>query len=358
MAVPALKRLSASLFSALGHALDRSSEWVRQHPALAAWVFPSADAAQEYRKFNVWSFSRFSQQEQMLADGPRMAFYQEAIRRQVRPGDRVIDLGTGTGILAALASRQGAGHVYALDHSDILDHARELAAHNQLKSVDFIAIHSRDYTASGPVDVILHEQMGDFLFDEAMVANVSDLRDRLLKPGGRIVPSRFEFYCEPIKVRDDRRIPFIWELKVLGYDYSPLAWHRPQDPRYYRHNGTDLSLIEHFVGTPAPALTFDLHTVQVDQLPRELRLTRTVTHAGRIDGFVVYFRTLLDDDTALSSSPLDRGRAPHWGFPLLRIEHTPCAVGDQVELTLTVESWDQPDTWRWQHRVVPAGNPD
>ena len=358
MAVPVLKRLSAAIFSALGQALDGSAAWLRKRPALASWVFPAEDQASEYRRFNVWSFSRFSQQEQMLADGPRMAFYQEAIRREVRAGDRVIDLGTGTGILAALASRQGARQVYALDHSDILQHARELAAHNRLTAVDFVAIHSRDYDASGPVDVILHEQMGDFLFDEAMVANVIDLRDRLLKPGGRIVPSRFELYCEPVKVRDDRRIPFIWELKVLGYDYSPLAWHRPQEPRYYRHNGTDLSLIEHFVGTPSPALTFDLHTLQADQLPREIRLTRTVTHPGRIDGFVVYFRTLAGDDLALSSSPLDPGRAPHWGFPILRTEFTPCAEGDHVELTLTVKAWDQPDTWRWQHRIVPAGAPD
>jgi protein arginine N-methyltransferase 1 len=89
-------------------------------------------------------------------------------------------------------------------------------------------------------------------------------------------------------------------------------------------------------------------------LPRELRLTRTVTQAGRIDGFVVYFRTSVGDDAALSSSPLDRGRAPHWGFPILRTEFTACALGDRVELTLTVKAWDQPDTWRWQHRVVPA----
>jgi protein arginine N-methyltransferase 1 len=41
--------------------------------------------------------------------------------------------------------------------------------------------------------VILHEQMGDYLFDEAMVTNVCDLRDRLLKRGGLILPSCFDF---------------------------------------------------------------------------------------------------------------------------------------------------------------------
>ena len=73
----------------------------------------------------------------MLADEQRMAFYHNAINRHIKPGDRVIDLGTGTGILAAFASRQGAAQVYAVDHSSIIEHARELAAENGIENVDF-----------------------------------------------------------------------------------------------------------------------------------------------------------------------------------------------------------------------------
>ena len=34
-----------------------------------------------------------------------------------------------------------------------------------------------------------------------------DLRDRLLEPGGLILLSYFQFYCGPMTLRDDRRIP-------------------------------------------------------------------------------------------------------------------------------------------------------
>jgi len=115
----------------------------------------------------------------MLADRRRMDFYHAAIARHIHPGDRVIDLGTGTGILAAFASRAGAATVYAIDHSRILKRARKLAAHNGVANVEFIATHSKDFALAERVDVILHEQMGDWLFNEAMVANVIDLRDRL-----------------------------------------------------------------------------------------------------------------------------------------------------------------------------------
>jgi len=290
----------------------------------------------------------------MLADQPRMNFYHAAIERHVHPGDRVIDLGTGTGILAAFAAKQGAAKVYALDHSGILKHARRLAAHNQLKNVEFIATHSRNFEKSERVDVILHEQMGDFLFDEAMVTNVIDLRDRLLKPGGRIVPALFEFFCEPIKVKDDRHIPFIWELNVHGYDYSCMERNRPQDTQYYQLTSCDPTVIDHFLGKPEPALRFDLQTLQEADLPNQIVISRTVLNAGRLDGFAVYFRALVDGDLALSSSPLDAGRAPHWGFRILRTEAATFAKGDVVELTLTVEKWAKPDTWRWSQTKRPS----
>lgn len=350
-----LQRLSARGFSSLRRALARAGAWIDAKPRLAAWVYPAvAEKSPEakYREFNAGYFGQFSEQEKMLADGPRMNFYHAAIARRVQPGDRVIDLGTGTGILAAFAARRGAAKVYAIDHSDILQHARALAAHNRIENVEFVAVHSRDFTVDEEVDVILHEQMGDFLFDEAMVTNVIDLRDRLLKPGGLIVPSQFEFYCEPIKVRDERAIPFLWELNVHGYDYSCMEWSRPQAPGYYRHNSSDLGLVEHFLGEPRPALTLDLQTVQESALPREIRFSRLVVNAGRLDGFAVFFRARVDGDLSLSSSPLDAGRAPHWGFRILRADAEEFDDGDVIEVTLKVGEWSEPDSWRWSHRRV------
>jgi protein arginine N-methyltransferase 1 len=287
----------------------------------------------------------------MLADRQRMNFYRAAINRHIQPGDRVVDLGTGTGILAALASRRGAAQVYAIDHSPILEQARTLAAHNRLQRVEFIAAHSKEFSVAEPVDVILHEQMGDCLFDEAMVANVTDLRDRLLRPGGVILPSRFEFYCEPVKIRDGRLVPFLWELKVQGYDYSCLERNRPQDPAYYHLCSSDLGLVEHFLGEPQPALTVDLHTVTEAGLPRELRFRRTVVNAGRLDGYAVFFRARVDDDLALGSGP---HRAPHWGFRILRTDRDDFAAGDVIEVTLRVGRWPELDSWRWSHVKHPA----
>jgi protein arginine N-methyltransferase 1 len=328
---------------------------------VAAWFYPRDGKSEEarYREFNGWCFAQFSEQEKMLADKPRMDFYHTAIGRHIQPGDRVVDLGTGTGILAAFAARRGAAKVYAIDHSDILKHARTLAAHNRIKNVEFVAVHSKEFNLKERVDVIVHEQMGDYLFDESMVANVTDLRDRLLKPGGLILPSQFELYCEPIKIRDGRQLPFLWELNVHGFDYSCLSKSRPPESSYYRLASSDLGVVEHFLGEPEPLLTVDLNTVTEEEMPCDLTFTRTVINAGRLDGFAVYFRARVDADLSLSSNPMDKARAPHWGFRILRSERDDFAVGDVLEFNLRVGRWTDPDTWRWSHlkHRAPSGTP-
>jgi len=352
-----LQRLSVRTFSALRRLLNRARDWIDARPRLARWVYPreDADLAADYGAFNGRMFADFHEHERMLSDRPRMAFYRAAIKRHVHTGDHVIDLGTGTGILAALASRAGAGTVHALDHSEILDHARTLAQANGITNITFVATHSTAFTLDRRVDVILHEQMGDCLFDEAMVTNVSDLRKRLLKPGGRIVPACFDLFCEPIQIRDERVIPFLWELDVPGYDYSSLERHRPQDPRYYRLCSTDRNLVSHYLGATAPAFSIDLNTADDATLPRELQLVRTVTQPGRLDGYAVFFRARVDDDLTLDTGPLNPGRAPHWGFRILRTDTRHLDLGDRLELHLKVERWSDLDTWRWSTDVARAG---
>jgi protein arginine N-methyltransferase 1 len=351
MSTSTLQRISAGFFAGVRRALRRCGDWLHEQPRLAGWFYPPRDEEEveaNYREFNLHYFASFGEQEKMLADRPRMDFYHAAVASLVHPGDRVIDLGTGTGILAAFAARAGAGKVYAIDHSGILKHAQRLAVANGIENVEFVATHSRNFTTDEKVDVILHEQMGDYLFDEAMVPNVLDLRDRLLKPGGRIVPNRFEFFCEPVELNEQRRIPFIWELKVHGYGYSCLERSRPQDPHYYRHTSSDLGVVKHFLGEAAPALTLDLETLKADELPKEIRITRTVVNAGRLDAFAVFFRAGAGGALSLSSSPLDAGRAPHWGFRMLRTDTEEYAAGEVVELTLTVGQWADPESWRWR----------
>ena len=72
-----------------------------------------------------------------------------------------------------------------------------------------------------------------------------------------------------------------------------------------------------------------------------------MTNAGLLDGLVVFMKAKVDDDLVLSSSPLDPGRAPHWGYRILRLDQSYVEVGDELEVTLRVQDWADPSTWRW-----------
>lgn len=69
--------------------------------------------------------SRFDLHRMYLRDGVRNAAYATAIAHHVRPGSRVLDLGTGTGIWACVAAKAGAAKVVAVEFSDLAELARD-----------------------------------------------------------------------------------------------------------------------------------------------------------------------------------------------------------------------------------------
>ena len=65
----------------------------------------------------------------MIQDHARTDAYRRAIESVAR-GKRVLDVGTGTGILSMFAARAGAAHVDAVDSSAIIELARDVAEDN------------------------------------------------------------------------------------------------------------------------------------------------------------------------------------------------------------------------------------
>jgi protein arginine N-methyltransferase 1 len=171
---------------------------------------------------NIGEFTSLLEHEKMLADESRVTSYFRAIQRTVQPGQVVLDLGTGSGILAFFAAQKKPRTIYAIDHSNFIEVARQIAEHHHIQNIVFVRQNSRQFTPPEPVDVIIHEQMGDTLFNENMVENLLDLKKRALKPGGKILPGKFNLYLEPACLREDYKTPFLWENRSYGIDFTFL----------------------------------------------------------------------------------------------------------------------------------------
>ena len=125
----------------------------------------------------------------MICDRVRTEAFRRAIDAMVRPGDVVLDVGAGTGILSLFAARAGAARVYAVEQTTIAVLARELAAANGVADVvHVIQGDIMEVELPERVDVIVSEWLGGFGIDEGMLVPVIVARDRWLKLGGIMIP--------------------------------------------------------------------------------------------------------------------------------------------------------------------------
>lgn len=132
-----------------------------------------------------------------LNDRARTLAALEGIARTVRPGDRVVDIGTGSGILAFAALRAGAEHVYAIEPTQMVNLARSLAEENGVADrLTVLRGYSQDITLPETCDVMISELVSQDPFSENMLGVTADARARLLKPDARIVPAKLRLYAQ------------------------------------------------------------------------------------------------------------------------------------------------------------------
>jgi ubiquinone/menaquinone biosynthesis C-methylase UbiE len=243
----------------------------------------------------------------MLKDNERMTAYHRAINALVAPGDVVIDIGTGSGILAFLAAKAGADRVYAIEKGPMITLARELSKANGFdRIVTFIEGDSRELEIPETGDVIVSELMGVFAVDENMLDILVDARKRFLKPNGHMVPSRIDLCLVAIESPKAFGQLSLDSDDLFGLDFShtnifsaeylfATELHRP-DVRFLS-GGTLLSSIDIYsVATP----TFS-H-----------RCVIQITEHGTFHGLGGYWDALLFDGTVLSTDPVSRPNQTHW----------------------------------------------
>jgi type I protein arginine methyltransferase len=150
-----------------------------------------------------------------LADTERTARLIAAVEAVVRPGDRVLELGTGTGILSLAAARAGAASVDAYELSDsTAAMARRNIAANDLSGV--IRVVEADVTTcrfSGPYDVVIAELISVGLVEELLVPAFDNLvAQDVLASDVRVVPAAQSTFVELVDADDEFfgfRLPMI-----------------------------------------------------------------------------------------------------------------------------------------------------
>src|SRR5258707_577520 len=117
---------------------------------------------------------------ELLADEVRTNAYREAIRRFVTPESVVLDLGSGSGILALFASEAGARRVFAVEQQSSAGIAAFLARHLKFgERIEVIRERSTNVHLPEPADLLVTETIAMFGLQERILSSVLDARSRL-----------------------------------------------------------------------------------------------------------------------------------------------------------------------------------
>lgn len=277
----------------------------------------------------------------LLDDPIRIRAYRKAIRKTVRPGDTVLDLGCGLGTYALFAAQAGAKQVYAIDSEKVIYAAMEVARLNGYdRTIQFHRTSSEDYRPPRRVDCIVTEFFGAAAIDLLLTDTMADAMKRFLRPGGRVIPAAVHLLIAPFEYTGLYRREFVRpSRKVYGLDFSATTRMMANTIKHRDvRKGRRLA---------KPALLGQARLP--GDLPKELRsrVTFRCVRRGTIHGFAVWFDADLVEGVRLSTSPTSPLLA--WQQLFLPLEKPiPVSPGHRVHLDLLVQGdptghiW-----WRW-----------
>jgi protein arginine N-methyltransferase 1 len=278
----------------------------------------------------------------LLDDAHRMAAFDRAVRRLVSPGDVVLDLGAGTGILAMLAAKRGAARVHAVESAPIVQVAREIVEANGLsEQVIFYQQDAVEMDPVEPVDLVIGDWLGRFLVDDGMLQAVA-AATRWLKPGGRFCPASVTLYLAPVGNFYFRAVS-LWEERFFGLDLSPAV--------RYAINYCYKSALGPEAVLGEPQIYYQLDPRHPAH-PFDAQLAFRIERDGVLRAIGGWFEAELAPEVTLSTEP---GRETHWGQYLFPIPACEVKQGDEVEFHLWIEF--QPDDiyWHWRGAVHRSG---
>ena len=286
----------------------------------------------------------------MIADRIRVGSYRRALEKVVTPGAVVVDIGTGTGILAVLACQFGARKVYAIESDEIIELARQIAKDNGCHDrIEFIRDLSTRVELPEKADVVVADIHGALpLYCGCMEALV-DARKRFLAAGGALIPSTEHIWIAVADLPDTTYAEEvgIWVDGRWGVDLSAG-----------RRFGTDWDFTaelgeSQLITQPECVVTLNYHKLESPSFSSQMEFKPI--RDGNANGYAVWFDMQLADDVFLSTAP---GSLPTaysniflpWSHPVT------VRMPEKIASTIRFNTVKKSGIWQWDTRIEAGGS--
>lgn len=255
---------------------------------------------------------------EMLADTQRNDAYQQAIEKVVNQESKVLDIGTGSGLLAMMAARAGAQQVVACEmHERLAATAQEIVALNGY--ADQIKVYNKKSTElivgtelPEKANLIISEILDVGALGEGVLPSIRQAVKNFATDDVKLIPAGLQLYAQLVEIPGRSIIAPV--RNISGFDLSPFEQYRIPD-EYFR---VILRAEKHRpLSAVIPLLEVDFYNlppaIPEDQ-PRETLLQFPVQEDGQMQAVIFWFDLHLDEEITVSSGP--NGDLEHWGQAL------------------------------------------
>ncbi|HYY72676.1 MAG TPA: 50S ribosomal protein L11 methyltransferase [Candidatus Bathyarchaeia archaeon] len=282
----------------------------------------------------------------MIADRVRVDAYVEALRKTVRKGSVVVEIGTGPGVFAVLACQLGASKVYAIEPAEIIQVAREVAAANSCaEKIEFFEQLSRRATLPTRADVMLSDLRGVLPFFQRHIPAIVDARQRFLGPGGSMIPRKDTLWAAIVEApKPYGGIVDPWDKNPFGQDLGLARVLAVNDGQKARVSP------EQLLTTPKLWATLDYSTVESPDVRGKLEWAGE--RGGTGHGIAVWFDTELAEGVGFSNAP-GTTETVYGSYFFPWAHPVPLQKGQSVCVHLQAKLVENDYVWRWTTRIEP-----
>ncbi|MEX0824587.1 MAG: methyltransferase domain-containing protein [Pirellulaceae bacterium] len=175
----------------------------------------------------------------MLQDEERVGAFRAAIASIVQPGMRVLELGSGTGILSSFAARQGATVDAVERNPELVDCSRRFLSANGLQGrVRVVAADAAQWVPDHPVDVVICEMLHVGLLREKQAQVISTFKHNYARRFGPklpvFIPEVSILMCQPVQ----------YDFDFAGFVAPVPSFHAPTQFQPRTHEIASLATYE------------------------------------------------------------------------------------------------------------------
>lgn len=283
----------------------------------------------------------------MLNDAGRNLCFKNAIATAIHANGckRILDIGTGTGLLSLYAQTNPKidREIFACEESKfMLKLAEKVMKANHIEQhIQLINKYSHDLTEqdlNGRVDLIVTETFDSGVFGEGILQTLIHAKEHLLNPnGGRIIPNRVKlmiagFESKTIAAENICINTSFTDLIYLKNYRLVAKTTEPYDTENIRQikDFKILTTIEKAFECNFNDLN-EMKQIFNGELKRKVRLE--YERSGSLDGFVLWFSLILDDQNVIDSKPMFQSC---WDQAIFKLNHRFANIEKLKYLNVTV----------------------